>query len=131
MRNSHKRDMKAPDHFEVLEGYGCYRLAGGGPFPVAASKIIQALSFAREQGIRNLLVDTRGWDCHRSPTVLERYEFAQAWSKAAATGVKLVMVARPEMMDSDKLEIKAATNRGLVGNVFVSEKEALAWLLAD
>lgn len=122
--------MKAPERFEVLEGYGCYRLEGGGPFPAAASKIIEAIAFAREQGIRNLLIDTRGWTCHQSPTTLERYDFAQAWAAAvAATGMKLVMVARPEMMDSEKFEIKVATNRGLVGNIFDSEKEALAWLL--
>ena len=121
--------MKAPEHFEVCEGYGCYRLTGGGPFPAAASKIVEAISFAREQGVRHLLVDTTGWTCQRSPTTLERYEFAQAWGAAAATGVKLVLVARPEMMDPEKFEIKAATNRGLVGNVFESEKEALAWLL--
>ena len=121
--------MKAPEYFEVLEGYGCYRLTGGGPFPAAARKIIDAIAFAREQGIGHLLIDTRGWDCQRSPTTLERYEFANAWAANAANGMKLVMVARTEMMDAEKFEIKVAANRGLVGNIFDSEQEALAWLL--
>ena len=121
--------MKAPENFDILEGYSRYRPTGGGPFPAAASKIIEAITYAQEQGIRNLLIDTTGWTGHRSPTTLERYEFANAWAAVAATGMKLVMVARPEMMDAEKFEIKVATNRGLVGNVFVSEKEALAWLL--
>ena len=121
--------MKAPEHFEILDGYSCYRLTGGGPFPAAARKIIEAIAFAREQGIRNLLIDTRGWDCHKSPTTLERYDFANAWAANAAAGMKLVMVARTEMMDSEKFEIKVAKNRGLVGDIFDSEQEALAWLL--
>jgi hypothetical protein len=41
----------------------------------------------------------------------------------------MAMVVRPEMMDPDKFEVTVATNRGLIGNVFDSEKEALAWLL--
>jgi len=118
------------EHFEVL-GYGCYRLDGAGPFSAAAGNIIEAITAARKQGIRKLLVDTTGWTCQQSPNTLERYEFANAWGIAAATGMKLAMVVRPEMMDPEKFEIKVATNRGLAGNVFATEKEALAWLLDD
>jgi hypothetical protein len=39
------------------------------------------------------------------------------------------MVVRPELMDPERFEVTVARNRGLVGNVFHSEKEALAWLL--
>ena len=39
------------------------------------------------------------------------------------------MVLRPEMMDPQKFEVTVAGNRGLVGNVFDSEKDALGWLL--
>ena len=39
------------------------------------------------------------------------------------------MVVRPEMVDRDNFEVTVARNRGLVGNVFDSEKDALAWLL--
>jgi hypothetical protein len=39
------------------------------------------------------------------------------------------MVVRPEMMDPDNFEVTVARNRGLMGNVFDSEKDALAWLL--
>jgi hypothetical protein len=33
------------------------------------------------------------------------------------------------MMDPEQFEVTVARNRGLVGDVFDSEKEALAWLL--
>jgi len=52
-----------------------------------------------------------------------------AFAEAARCQVKVAMVLRPEMMDPDKFEATVARNRGLVGDVFDSEKDALAWLL--
>ena len=121
--------MKVPEHFEVMEGYCCYRLSGHGRLAEAASKVIEVITFAREQGMRNLLIDTTGWTGHASPDTLERYNVAQAFAEAARSVVKLAMVVRPEMMDPDKFEVTVAKNRWLVGNVFDSEKDALAWLL--
>ena len=121
--------MKAPEHFEVKEGYCCYRLSGHGRLAEAASKVIEVIVFSREQGIRNLLIDTTGWTGHKSPDTLERYQFAGAFAEAARSEVKLAMVVRPEMMDPDKFEVTVARNRWLVGNVFDSEQDALAWLL--
>ena len=60
---------------------------------------------------------------------MERFTVAQAFTEAARSAVKLSMVVRPEMMDPGKFEVTVATNRGLLGNVFDSEKDALAWLL--
>jgi hypothetical protein len=121
--------MKEPEHFEVMEGYCCYRLIGHGPLTEAAAKVIEVIAFSREQGTRNLLIDTTRWTGHGVPDTLERYHVAQAFAEAARSAVKLAMVVRPEMMDPDKFEVTVAMNRGLLGNVFDSEKDALAWLL--
>jgi hypothetical protein len=121
--------MKAPEHFEVMDGYCCYRLSGHGPLAEAADKVIEVITFARKQGMRNLLIDTTGWTGHKSPDTLERYNVAQAFAEAARSAVKLAMVVRPEMMDPDKFEVTVAKNRWLDGNVFDSEKDALTWLL--
>ena len=121
--------MKAPEHFEILQDYSCYRLSGHGPLAEAASGVMEAITFAREQGIRRLLIDTTNWTGHDSPTTLERYEVAKTFSQAAGGAVRLAMVVRPELMDPEKFEVLVATNRGMVGNVFDSEKAALAWLL--
>jgi hypothetical protein len=121
--------MEAPKHFEVMEGYGCYRLSGQGPLEEAAGKVIEAISFVRAQRIRNLLIDTTNWTGHQSPGTLERYTWAQAFAEAAGAAVKLAMVVRPEMVDPDNFEVTVARNRGLMGHVFDSEKDALAWLL--
>jgi hypothetical protein len=122
--------MKAPENFEFMDGYCCYRLSGHGRLAEAASKVIEVITYSQEQGIRNLLIDTTGWTGHESPDTLTRYNVAEAFAYAARrSAVKLAMVVRPEMMDPDKFEVTVARNRGLVGNVFDSEKDALAWLL--
>ena len=121
--------METPEHFEVLEGYCCYRLSGHGRLVAAATKVIEVIAFTRAQGIRKLLIDTTGWTGHQSPDTLERFTVVQACAEAARSAVKLAMVVRPEMMDPEKFEVTVAKNRGLVGNVFDSEKDALAWLL--
>jgi hypothetical protein len=121
--------MKSPKHFEVMEGYCCYRLSGHGRLAEAASKVIEVITFSREQGVRNLLIDTTRWTGHKGPDTLERYNVAKAFAEAARSTVKLAMVVRPEMMDPEKFEVTVAKNQRLVGNVFDSEKEALTWLL--
>jgi len=121
--------MKAPEHFEVTDGFSCYRLSGHGPLAEAAGKVIEAITYAREQQMRNLLIDTTNWTGHESPDTMERFDVAKAFTYAARSAVKLAMVVRPEMMDPGKFEVTVATNRGLNGNVFDSEKDALAWLL--
>jgi len=121
--------MEAPKDFEVIEGYCCFRLSGDGPLAEAAGKVIEAITFCREQGKDRLLIDTTNWTGHQSPDTLERYTWAQAFAEAARSTVKVAMVVRPEMVDPDKFEVTVARNRGLMGNVFDSEEDALAWLL--
>ena len=121
--------MKAPENLEVMEGYSCYRLSGHGPLERAAVKVMEVIAYSREQGIHNLLIDTTGWTGHKSPDTLERYYVAQAFAEAARREVKVAMVVRPEMMDPEKFEVTVAKNRWMVGNVFDSEQDALAWLL--
>lgn len=121
--------MKAPENFEIMEGYCCYRLRGHGPLVEAAGKVIEAIAFCRKRGISNLLIDTTNWTGHERPDTVERFNVAAAFTEAARSAVKLSMVVRPELMDPKKFEITVAANRGLLGNVFDSEKDALDWLL--
>jgi hypothetical protein len=121
--------MKELQDFEVMDGYCCFRVKGHGSLGEAASKIINVLTFCKNNGMRKLLIDTTPWTGHNSPDTLERYTFATAFAEAARYAVKVAMVVRPEMMDPEKFEVTVATNRGLTGNVFDSEQDALAWLL--
>src|SRR5215475_1437329 len=122
--------MKTPEHFEVMGSYCRYRLSGHGPLAEAASKVMEVIVFSRENGVHKLLIDTTNWTGHASPTALERFTVAEAFTEAAAgSAMRLAMVVRPELMDPNKFEVTVARNRGLMGNVFDSEKDALAWLL--
>jgi hypothetical protein len=122
--------MNAPEHFEVMNSYGRYQLLGRGSLAEAAGKVIEIIAFSREQGIRNLLIDATKWTGHQSPSTVERFTWASAFTKVAGEGLKLALVVRPELMDPEKFEVTVATNRGLNGNVFDSERDALVWLLA-
>jgi hypothetical protein len=122
-------NMKVPEHFDTTEAYGSYKLSGDGPLEEAAHKVIEAITFSREQGIGRLLVDTTRWTGHPNPTTFERFDWAEAFARAALSKVKVAMVVRPEFMDPELFEVTVARNRGLLGNVFDSEKEALDWLL--
>ena len=112
-----------------MPDYCAYRLSGHGPLEEAAGKVVEVITYAREQRMRKLLIDTTKWTGHDSPDTLDRYQWATAFSDAARSAVKVAMVVRPELMDPEKFEVTVARNRGLRGNVFDSEKEALAWLL--
>src|SRR5262245_48505817 len=107
--------MKAPEDFEIMPDYCCYRLSGHGPLAEAAGKVIEVITYAREQGMRKLLIDTTKWTGHESPGTFERYQVAAAFTEAARSAVKVAMVVRPEMMDPEKFEVTVARNRGLVG----------------
>ena len=112
-----------------MQAYAAYRPSGDGPLEEAANKVIDAITFAREQGIRNLLVDTTHWTGHPNPTTFERFNWAEAFAMAARQKVKVAMVVHTEFMDPELFEVTVARNRGLFGNVFDSEKDALDWLL--
>ena len=112
-----------------MSDYCCYRLSGHGQLTEAAGIVIAVITYAREQGLRKLLVDTTQWTGHASPSTIERYQVAGAFAEAARSAVKVAMIVRPEMMDPEKFEVKVARNRELNGNVFDSEQEAITWLL--
>lgn len=121
--------MDAPEGFEVLQDYACYRLQGHGSLAEAAVKVMDAIAYAKQQGLPRLLIDVTKWTGHGSPDSFERYKWATAFAEVAGPGMRLSMVVRPELMDPEKFEVLVAKNRGMMGNVFDSEEAALGWLL--
>ena len=120
--------MAASNRLEVVEDVGYCRLSGNRGFQPSVKAIIEAITTAREQGLRGLLVDIvelRGFD---APSIAERHVMVRAWAEAAQGMLRVAMVASPTFIDPEKFGVVAAANFGLVGNVFRSEAEALAWL---
>lgn len=121
--------MEKPEFFEQVDKRGYYRPVGEVTFDHGVGMVARAMVYARENGMTELLANVRGL---RSPystlTVFDRYSMAVRWAEAAGTALRVALVARDEMMDPDKIGLLMAQNRGVNGDVFTDEIEALAWL---
>jgi hypothetical protein len=93
--------------------------------------VSEAIVLARAQNLRKLLADTSAWTGFRPPSIIARFFAVQKWAKASGGRVRVAMVARPEMIDPHKFGVTVARNYGLLGDIFASEAEALAWLHSD
>ncbi len=121
--------MEKPEFFEQVDKRGYYRPLGEVTFDQAIAMVATAMIYARENGMAELLANVRGLRAPYSAlTVFDRYSMAVRWADAAGTGLRVVLVTRPEMMDPDKIGLLMAQNRGVTGEVFTDESEALAWL---
>jgi hypothetical protein len=58
-----------------------------------------------------------------------RYELAVRWAQSAGT-LRVALVVPEALMDPKKFAMLMAHNRGVNGDVFTSEAEALKWLNA-
>jgi len=90
----------------------------------------RAVEFAREKGIGKLLIDVREIEGIDVPEIGHRYWLSSEIAMSAKGAVKIVMIARPEFIDPQKIGVTIAANRNLNLNIFYSEADALAWLLA-
>ncbi len=121
--------MERPEHFEQVDKRGYYRPVGSVPFLKAVDMIANAISYARENGMTELLANVRGLNgAYSNISIFDRHAMAVRWAECAGAHVRVVVVARPEMMDHDKVGLLMAQNRGATGEVFTEESTALAWL---
>ena len=65
-----------------------------------------------------------------TPDTFERFLMAVEWAEEAKAGLRLALVARPELIHPQKFGVLVAANRGLVSNIFATEAGARAWLSA-
>jgi hypothetical protein len=120
--------MTKPEHFEVVEGRGVFRPIGEITQAEGVRLITSAIIYSREQELHQLLVVTTGFTGLAPSSIAERYFFVREWAAAAGPHLRIAMVARPELIDPEKFGVTVAANAGLIGDVFTSEHEALAWL---
>ena len=121
--------MEKPEYFEQVDKRGYYRPVGDVSFQKCVAMCAEAMTYARQNGMTELLANVRGLNASfASVTIFDRYEMAIRWAESAGSSLRVVLVARPEMLDPDKIALLMAQNRGATGEVFTSEAEALAWL---
>lgn len=118
-----------PRHFEVLTDHARFVPVGRFSLLEAIDLISAAIRFAAEQDIRRLLVNITGLVGLGDLDTFDRYFLNAQFAKDSKRGMKLAMVARPELIDRDKFGVTVARNRGLNANIFSEEREAMEWLL--
>jgi hypothetical protein len=114
--------------FEQFGSRGFYRPVAKVTFEQAVDLVAEAMLTARDLGLADLLVDTTGFSGFPPPSVFARYAMATKWAQSAGATLRTALVARPELIDAQKIGALMVQNRGAIGDVFASEAEALLWL---
>ena len=120
--------MDEAGRFETLGDVAVFRAAGSMRWEQAVALGKATIEAARGAGARKLLVDTTGLVGFGPPSVGDRALMAREWAGAAGSALHIAVVARPEMMDPEKLGIILARQFGASIDVFEDEMDALAWL---
>ena len=103
-------------------------LRGEASFAQTVRLVQDVLLRMRERGVRELLIDALELKLDHIPGVGERYFMARDWAAAARGALRVALVVQPELIDPEKFGMLALRNAGLIGDVFRTREEALAWL---
>ena len=115
-------------NFEPVGKRGFYRPNGTVTFERAVDLVAEAMRLARSLGLNDLLVNTTGFTGLQPPSIFARHALAVKWAESGGSGLMVAIVARPELIDPEKIGVLMAQNRGASGDVFATEAAALAWL---
>ena len=118
----------APKDFEQIGKRGIYRPVATVSFEQAIEMVAAVMRDARALELTDLLVNAKGLTGFASPSVFGRYNMAVEWARSTAGALRVALVVRPEQMDPQKIAVLMAQNRGVVGDVFLNEADALVWL---
>jgi hypothetical protein len=117
-----------PEGLEFGEGHALFRPGGHVSFQKALDLGSRAIVYCRENGIRRLLIDTTNLTGFGLGTP-ERFMAGAQLARDAMAAVKIAFVMKPELLDPQRFGIMVARNRGMFSNAFLTEAEALKWLL--
>ena len=93
--------------------------------------ITEALQRARDEGMRELLVDIRGMDGFESPGPAFRRWLVRRWAHVAKKSLVVAVVARAEHICPEKTGLLIAAEEGLDAGIFQVDSEAVSWLDAS
>lgn len=120
-------DLTPPPFVERVGARAFYRPAITAGFHDALRLCVAAVQWAREQGCTDMLVNVQGISGMESITAFMKYEVAVSWAQAAGS-MRVALVVPESLMDPQKFALLMAHNRGVNGDAFVTEAEALRWL---
>jgi len=121
------------EQFEVLEDCALFRPTGQVSVIEAVQLVTDGIAFARSLDVRKLLVDITRLVGFEPPGVVLRYFIIHQWARAAGRRVKVALVTRPEMVDSEKVDprkigVAIAADINFTADIFTTEGDALRWL---
>lgn len=111
---------------EMLDDIAVVRPRGCMTLEQAIPRITAAIGAARAQGVRKLLLVTTQLEGLRAPGDGTRVFMSREWAVAAGGTVSIAVVARPEMIDSQRIGIVVPNGFGASAEVFTLEADALA-----
>jgi len=114
--------------FKQVGTRGFYRPIAQVSFEQAVDMVAEAIANARDSGLADMLANTTGLTGFTPPSVIARYSMSTKWAQTSGSTLRVALVARPELIDPQKIGVLMMQNRGGSGDVFSNEAEALAWL---
>jgi hypothetical protein len=120
--------MTAPEGFDATTPRSVFRPTGTATLEHAIDLVDSAIQHACRIGVPELVVDLRDLHGMEIPNTFDRYALATRFATSAGAKVRVVMVARDELIDRDKIGMVIAANRGVAMEVFATEAAAHAWL---
>jgi hypothetical protein len=116
-------------NFEQFGKRAFYRPVDNVTFERAVELVAEGMVLARALGMVDILVNTNGLTGFAPPSIFARHALALKWAEAVGgSGLHVALVARPELIDPEKIGVLMAQNRGVSGDVFTTEVAAIAWL---
>ena len=120
--------MNQPENIEIVGKRAFFRPVATITFERAVELTGEAMRYARSQGCVEMLANLTGLTGFPSPSTIDRYSMAVKWAESAGSALRVAMVVRHEVMDPQKVGVLMAQNRGVNGDIFLTEIEALRWL---
>jgi hypothetical protein len=120
-------DLTPPEFLERIGARAFYRPVFTAGFHEALRRCAAAVQWAREQGCSDMLVNVQGVTGMEAINAFMKYEVAVSWAQAAGS-MRVALVVPESLMDPQKFALLMAHNRGVNGDAFVTEAEALRWL---
>jgi hypothetical protein len=91
------------------------------------AQIAEAVAACRKRKKSHLLLDLAELTVNLS--LMDRYRLG-IFGAEVGVGLKVAVLAKPEMIDARKFGVEVASNRGLRVDIFSDRPEAVRWLLS-
>lgn len=120
--------MASLEHFELRDGYATFRPEGPTSLEDIRALLEQAMKACQEHNVTRLIYDVTKLS-HKPLTVTDRFEMFDGLARVWDRRIRVAWVVRQDQMDPAGFGVMVAANRGLGHERYLTEAEALEWLL--